>query len=127
MIKTSYSNFLEDQINNAVCAAGTLSIAAVYVKLHTVDDPGEDCTLGAAAESTRKLVTFGASSAGVSLSNSLVEWASVAATETIRSFSLWDAVSAGNPLGSGPLSVPKNLTIGDTFDFAIGDLSFTSA
>lgn len=126
MSPTSYSNYLEDAINNAAVGGGTLSVAAVYVKLH-IGDPGEDCTASPAAEATRKLVTFGASSAGTSVSNSLVEWLSVAATETYSFFSLWDAVSAGNALGSGPLSVPKSVTLGDTFNFAIGDLSFTSA
>ena len=122
----SYSNYLENKINDAVCANTSLAVAAVYVQLH-IGDPGEDCTANPAANTTRKVVTFGASSAGTSVSTSLVEWVSVAATEVYSFASIWDALTAGNALMYGALSVPTSVTAGDTFDFAIGDISFTSA
>jgi hypothetical protein len=121
----SYSNYLENAINDAVCAAGTLSVAAVYIKLH-IGDPGEACTSNTAAETTRKVVTFGASASGVSTSSSQAQWTNVAATETYTHVSLWDHVSAGNALGYGALTVAQGVTAGNTFTIVSGALTFLS-
>lgn len=115
----SSSNYLEDAIANALRGGGAgtsfTAPAAVYAKLHT-GDPGEDGTSNAATETTRKAVTFGASSNGViSLSNS-PSWTTVAGTETYSYVSLWDASTNGNCLGSGALSSSVSVTAGDTFN-----------
>lgn len=119
----SVSNYLEDKIMdlvfNGVSYAGQ---STVYVKLHT-GDPGENCTANAATETTRKAVTFGASSGGVVTSDSAATWTGVAATETYSHISAWDASTAGNPLWYGAMTTPKAVTAGETFAFAIGELT----
>ena len=60
----SYSNYLENAINDAVCNNTSLAVATVYVKLH-IGDPGEAGTSNAAGETTRKAASFGASASGV--------------------------------------------------------------
>lgn len=122
----SYSNYLEDAINDAVCTpTPVLDINAVYVKLH-LGDPGEAGTSNAAAETTRKVVTFAASSGGVSASNAAVEWTSYPTAETVSHISLWDASTSGNCLGSGALASSKLMANGDTLNIASGALTFTS-
>lgn len=122
----SYSNYLEDKINDAVCNNVSLAVALPYVKLH-VGDPGEDGTANAAVETTRKSASFANSSGGTASSDALLEWTLVAGTETYSYVSMWDASSAGNCLGSGALTTPKAVTAGDTFQIPSGSLTFTSA
>ncbi len=119
----SYSNYLEDKINDAVCSNTSLAVAAVYVKLHT-GDPGEAGTANAATETMRKLAAFGASSGGVSTMSATLTWTNVAGTETFSYVSLWDAVTAGNCLGSGSLASPQAVVAGNTFQLTA--LTFSS-
>lgn len=122
----SYSNYLEDKINDAVCNHTALDVTQVYVKLH-IGDPGEDGTANAAGETTRKTASFGASSGGVCTSDADIAWTSVSTAETISHISLWDASTGGNCLGSGALTASKVVAIGDTFTIPSGSLTFTSA
>lgn len=121
----SYSNYLEDRINDAVCRNTSLAISAVYVKLHT-GDPGEAGTSNAATETTRKVVTFAASSSGTSTSNADATWTSVAGSETYSHVSLWDASTSGNCLGSGALTASRAVVAGDSFSIPSGSLTFSS-
>lgn len=112
----SLSNFLEDALLDHI-RGGTAYTqpTSLHIKLH-IGDPGETGTANAATETTRKTATFGAASSGsMALSNSPLEWALVAATETYTHFSVWDNSTAGNCLGSGALSAPAAMTAGDTF------------
>lgn len=110
----SYSNYAENKILDHML--GTASWTAptnVYIKLHT-GDPGEDGTLNASAETTRKVATFAAASGGSAALSAAVEWATWSAgSETISHVSLWDDLTAGNCLGSGALSASKSLVNGD--------------
>lgn len=121
----SYSNYLEDKINDAVCNNTALQVALPYIKLHT-GDPGEAGTSNAATETTRKSVSFGASASGTCTSDADITWTNVAGTETYSYVSLWDASSAGNCLGSGALTSSKAVVAGDTFVIASGSLTFAS-
>lgn len=121
----SYSNYLEDAINDAVCNNVALQVAQAYVQLHTAD-PGEDCTTAVATENTRQSASFGASSGGTATSDADVDWTSVAGSETYTHVSMWDASTSGNALGSGALTVPKAVTAGDNFTIPAGSLTFTS-
>ncbi len=121
----SYSDYLEDRINDAVCNAVNLAVPQVYVQLHTAD-PGENGSNSIAAENTRKAVTFAASSAGVSANNANVTWNGVAGSERIRFISYWDAVTAGNCLATGPLTGFRDTIAGESFQFLTGALTFTS-
>lgn len=113
----SLSNYLEQKLVDLVTNNGTYtSPTNRYVKLH-LGDPGEDCTANAAANTTRVLVTFGAWAAGVANATGtpVAEWASVPNAETYTHFSIWDNLTAGNPLGSGALSSSAAVTVGQTF------------
>ena len=122
----SYSNYLEDKINDAVCNNTSLAVAQVYVKLH-IGDPGEDGTANAAGNTTRVAASFGASSSGTCTSDADINWTSVSTSETYSYVSLWDASSAGNCLGSGALTSGVAVTAGDDFSIPSGSLTFTSA
>lgn len=99
--------------------------AAVWVKLH-IGDPGAAGTSNAAAETTRKQVTFGSAAATGAISNTAaVEWTNVSTTETYSHISLWTASSAGTFLGSDDLSSTAAVTAGDTFRIPVGDLDLT--
>jgi len=95
-----------------------------YTKLH-IGDPGEDGTNNAAAETTRKSTSYGASSGGVITTDADLTWTNVAGSETISHVSQWDASSAGNCLGSGALSASKAVTAGDTFTIPSGSQTVT--
>lgn len=124
----SISNYLENAWANTIRGGGNgtnyTAPAAVYVKLH-IGDPGEDGTGNAAGNTTRQVVTFGASSDGVITSTVLVEWTSVSTTETYSHVSLWDNSTAGNCLVTGALAATKSVTAGDTFQLPSGQVTFT--
>lgn len=92
----------------------SFAVAAPYVKLH-LGDPGEAGTASAAAETTRKAITFSAASAGSMASSATVTWTNVSNTETYSHWSMWDASTAGNCLWSGAFSSSAAVTAGDTF------------
>lgn len=113
---------IANSILDALCRSVAWSDpAAFYVKLHT-GDPGSAGTANAAGETTRKQATFSAASAGAITTSADLTWTNVSTTETISHVSFWDAVSAGNFLGSDSLAASKSLTAGDTFTIATGDL-----
>jgi FlaG/FlaF family flagellin (archaellin) len=93
------------------------------MQLHTAD-PGAAGTTSVATETTRKTVSFAAApaaSAGVVtiLNDAQVQWTGIAGSQDASHYSLWDASSAGNYLGSG-LITASAYTAGDTLTFAIG-------
>lgn len=124
----SISNYCENKIVDAVVNASTtgggLPTADPWIKLHT-GDPGEDCTSNAAGNTTRKQVSFGASSSGTATSNADASWTSVSTTETYTHISLWDANAAGNALWYGALTSSVAITAGQTFTIASGSLTVT--
>ncbi len=123
----SKTNYLEKkQLDHVLGVAAFTQPAALYLKLH-IGDPGEDATANAAAETTRKAVTFAAATlgAGTSLSNLQAQWVGVAATETYSYASLWDALTGGNPLYTGALTSPVSVTAGGTFTIASGALTIS--
>lgn len=112
------SSFLENELLDTLDGAGSAySATATYLKLH-VGNPGEDGTGNAAAETTRKSVSFQAASNGskTSTANTSVEWTNVSTTETYTHWSLWDNSTAGNCLWYGALSANAAVTAGDTFE-----------
>lgn len=118
----SISDYLEDKILDKAMRNVDFTAAAVWVKLH-LGDPGEDGTGNPAVETARQQATFGAAASGGIISNTaLIEWLSVAASETYSDVSLWDASVAGNHLWYGSLTASKTVNAGDTFRIPIGDL-----
>lgn len=117
----SISNYLENAYLNTLRNT-SLSVAAVYVKLH-IGDPGEAGTSNAAAETTRKLISFSAASSGSMVSSATVEWTNVSTSETYSHWSLWDSSTAGNCLWTGALTTSAVMTAGDTFQITSLTLS----
>lgn len=105
---------------NALCKATNYTApTAFYLKLH-VGDPGSAGASNAATETTRKAVTFGTSASGGSIANTVaVTWTAVAGSEDFSHYSIWDASTSGNFLGSG-LITANAVTAGDDFTLAIG-------
>lgn len=116
------SNYAELRILDAILNNASLAIAAVYVQLHTAD-PTDAGTTAVAGETDRVVATFAAAASGQCVSDADIQWVSVAATETYHSVSLWDASTSGNCLWTGPLTVPKAVTAGDTFTIPSGQLT----
>lgn len=100
--------------------------ANTYIKLHT-GDPGSAATSNASAETTRKLLTWSAASAGSkAITSTLPTWTPWAAgSETITHVSVWDASTSGNFLYSGALTVSKAVSNGDTFNITSHSIAFT--
>ena len=117
----SISNYAElkllDTLGNT-----SFAVAAAYIKLH-LGDAGEDGTASPAAETTRKLVSWSAASAGSKASSATLSWTNVSSTETYTHWSMWDASTAGNCLWTGALSASAAVTAGDTFEITALTLS----
>lgn len=121
-LKASVANsILDGTFNNGTPYDGP---AAVYIQLHTAA-PGAAGTTAVATNNTRKAITHAAASSGSIATNADVTWTSVPATETYTHFSLWDASTAGNFLGSGTVTA-NAVTSGDTFVIPSGSETITA-
>lgn len=112
------SNYLELEWLKTIRGGGNgtnyTAPAAVYAKL-ALGDPGEAGTSNPAGETTRQAVTFGVPASGSMALASGGAWTNVSTAETYSHISLWDDISAGNCLGSGALTAPKTVAVGDNF------------
>lgn len=119
---TGLSSTVANGFLNALCRATNYTApTAFYVKLH-VGDPGSAGASNAATETTRKAVTFGSAASGGAISNTVaVTWTAVAGSEDFSHYSIWDASTSGNFLGSGVITA-NAVTAGDDFTLAIGDI-----
>jgi hypothetical protein len=118
------SDYAENKILDAIFTNASFAVAAVYVKLHTAD-PGEAGTTAAAGNTVRQTSAFATAASGATSNTAALTWTSVSTTEVYSHISLWDNVSAGNCLWTGPLTATKSVNSGDTFVIAIGDLDVT--
>lgn len=119
------SNDLETKLLNLVFnATAYAGQSTVYAKMHT-GDPGENCTSFPATETTRKAVSMGVGASGTITNDAIITWTAVIATETITHISLWDNLTAGNPLWYGPLTISIALTAGGDLNIIVGDLVIT--
>lgn len=93
-----------------------------WVKLHT-GAPGANGTANAAANATRKQVTWSAPAAGAMANTDAPAWTSgeVTTTEAYTHWTAWSASTAGVFGFSGTLS-GGNVTAGTAFSVPIGDL-----
>jgi hypothetical protein len=106
-------------LNALARATNYTAPVGIFVQLH-VGDPGAAGTSNPATETTRKAVTFGSVASGGSIANTVaVTWTNIAGTQDATNYSLWDAVSGGNFLGSGTITA-AGYTAGDTYNMAIG-------
>jgi hypothetical protein len=122
------SEFTVDSIFNAMFNNTSFVVTQAYMQLH-IGDPGAAGTSNAATETTRKSVSFGTpaapSSGTVTISNDAqVQWTGIAGSQDASHYSLWDASTSGNYLGSGTITA-NAYTAGDTLTFAVGDIDIS--
>jgi len=96
--------------------------------LHTAD-PGAAGTTSVATETSRKSVSWGAPQAGSAgfrkvANDAVITWVAIAGSQDATHFSLWDASTSGNYLGSGTITAAA-YTAGDTYNVAIGAAEMT--
>jgi hypothetical protein len=128
---SAISNYLENALLNATLRNTTYtSPATVYAALFTTDPTddgsGTECT---GSGYTRKAITFAAPSNGVT-TNSAAACEFDQATGswgTITHFGIFDALTTGNLLYHGALTVSKTISSGDVFRFATSSVSVTLA
>lgn len=96
-----------------------------FIQMH-IGDPSETGTANPAANATRKSVSWNAAAAGAATNSADIDWTTgeVTTTEVYSHFSLHDAVTAGNPIGTGTVS-GGSVTAGNAFKIAAGNLSFS--
>jgi hypothetical protein len=128
---SAISNYLENALLNATLRNTTYtSPATVYAALFTSDPTdagsGTECTGTGYA---RKAITFAAPSNGVTTNSSAAcEFDQATGSwGTITHFGIFDALTAGNLLYHGALTVSKTISSGDVFRFATSSVSVTLA
>lgn len=135
----TWSNIVEAAFLTQLTAAGTFGVGGnqitltgnIFVALSTAD-PGETGS-GIAEVDTgdgyaRQAVTFGAVSQAADQatranSGTMQHGPATDDWGTITHFALFDAVTGGNFLGSAALNNSRTVLTGDTFDWAIGQLT----
>lgn len=105
--------------------------AAVYVGLHTAD-PTDAGTTGEVTTTIRVAgrvaVTFAAPSSKVITSNADADFGNAAGgSGTITHFSIWDAASGGNCLGTAAVTASKAWVTGQGVKFPSGSLTVNLA
>lgn len=118
---TGLSSYLANAFLDSVGNASAFSVANVYVKLH-IGDPGANGAGNPATEVTRKVASFGASSAGVLTSDAEISWTNIAGSQDATFFTVHDALTAGNFLFSGTIT-GNPYTAGDTYTIPSGSLT----
>ena len=107
---------------------GPLTTSA-FVSLHTsdpLDTGGSEVSGGSYARQGPTAFANAGNNPTVSSNSAIVTFPVATANwGTISHFSIWDAVTAGNYLGSGAVTTPKAVTSGDTARFAANALTIT--
>jgi hypothetical protein len=114
------SSYLANAWLDALGNASSFSVTTAYIKLH-IGDPGAAGTSNPATETTRKAVSFSAATGGTLTNDTAITWTSLAGSQDATHWSLWDASTSGNFLGSGTITA-NGYTAGDNYEIAIGDI-----
>jgi hypothetical protein len=114
------SQYLANELFDAIGNNGSFAIIQVYIKLH-LGDPGSAGTANPAGETTRQAASFATATGGTMTTDAAITWTSVSTSEQYTHYSAWDAATAGNFLWSDTLSANA---VSATEDFTIpaGDL-----
>ena len=123
----SISNYLETKVMDAVfnnVAPTGIPVSTRFVQLHTAD-PTDTGTVAVAQNNTRKSLTGAGTSNGVFTSTNDLIWNPTGFAETYTHISIWDAVTAGNPLWTGALASSVTVAASDTFTISAGSLTVT--
>jgi hypothetical protein len=121
------SDYAENAILDAVFNATAFSVATPYVALHD-GDPGETGANEISGGSyARQLGSFAAASGGATSNDADIEFTGMPdqTSSPVTHASIWDAVSAGNCIWTGPLNASKVVNAGDTFRILAGALDVT--
>lgn len=114
------SPFYEDGILAASTGGTALSIATVYLSLHTASPGQTGANEEAGGGYARVAVSWNSPSAGVSTNSGTV---TVNNNGTASYVGLWDAISGGNFLIGGPLTPSES---GATVVIGVGDLTWAA-
>lgn len=134
----SFTDYLENALLDHVFGTGAGKSLAYtqpdkYIALCTVavtdTATGATITEPSSPSYARKIMqTWDAASAGATENTNAVQFAQATASwGTILDFAICDAITAGNVIAYGSLTVSKSVASGDTPKFATGDLDITLA
>ena len=115
----SFSSGTADAVLNAIFNATSYSEAGIWMQLHT-GAPGAAGTANVATETDRQAVSCSTASGGAITSDTLIQWTAISGSEDATHFTLWDASTVGNFVGSGTITA-NAYTAGDTFNIPVGD------
>lgn len=124
------SNYAEDRILRAVLDNTSFSVAAVYVSLHD-GDPGETGANEISGGSyARQSAAFSQVSNDTWDNDAAIDFTdmpSQTGADSVDHVALWDAASGGNCLwtSSGQSAMGDEVSAGETYRIAAGDLSVT--
>lgn len=126
----SKSDYAENKVNELLVGKTAFALPTAFISLHTASPTdagtGAEVTGGAYGRKSTVGADWNTSAAG-SISNATAQAfpTATAAWGTVTHFAVWDAVTAGNMLFWGALTVSKVVASGDTPSFAIGALVHT--
>jgi hypothetical protein len=118
------SNYLENKLLDHSLGTTTFTKPTVYIALYTVTptdaDSGTEVTGGSYA---RQTAAFDAAAGGATQNSADITFPQATADwGTIVAIGIRDALTTGNLLWWGPLTVSKTVSNGDTFKIPAGDL-----
>lgn len=128
---TAFSNFLENKIldhtlrgSAGAYTAPTTVYIALFTAAPTDANSGTEVTGGSYA---RQTITFGSAASSGAISNTATVTFPTATANygTVTHIGLYDALTTGNLLYHGAVTVSKTITTGDTFSIAVGNLTIT--
>lgn len=114
------SSYMANAWLNAAFNNTSFAVAQAYMQLHTAA-PGASGTTAVATETSRKTVSMATATGGTITNDVQVQWTGIAGSQDATHYTLWDASTVGNFLGSGVITA-NAYTAGDTLTFAIGDI-----
>lgn len=133
---SAFSNYLENELVNAILRGGTYTGGGVYIALF-VADPGEEGTSGELSDSNYSrqrahaaVVSdgFTVPSNGSTTNTKNIVFPPILDTQvTITHWGIFDAQNAGNMLFHASLLNPKTLDPTDVLSFPTGALTITLA
>jgi len=125
----SMSNYLENEILDHVLKNGTFTPpTSLYLALYTTDptDAGTGTEVASAGAYARQVVAFTVASNGTTSNSAVVTFpVATASWGTVTYVGIRDAITAGNLLFSGILSVSQLVGINNQLVFNIGQIDIT--
>lgn len=131
------SNYLETMIMDLLTQGDNKTAPSTYVALFTTDptDAASGTEVSGNGYARTRVYTDGATSPywntpsnGQTDNNGNITFPQATGSwGTVTHFAIFDAVSGGNMLIHGALTAQKTISIGDTFEFASGDLDISVA